>query len=356
MNLNQQTNSIGLEGAEPMKLTVDLGTRSYDIIIKRGSLNNAGKLANLDRKVLVVTDSGVPAAYAKTILEQCGQGTIFTVPQGEDSKSVEGWKSILSKMLELGFGRGDAVAAVGGGVVGDLAGFAAASYMRGIPYFQFPTTTLSQIDSSVGGKTAINLDGTKNTVGAFHQPGLVVIDPDTLKTLTRRHYSNGLAEALKTGLIGNSELFELMEDEDIDQNIEKILYLSVDYKRGVVERDETEQGERKLLNFGHTIGHGIEAAANLSELYHGECVALGIPPMLESQSLKRRTLEVMKRLNLPLSCNYPADTILKYMKNDKKRDRDTYTIVRVKRAGQGYLEEVNFEELALLVKGMQHEE
>ncbi|MFV0413133.1 MAG: 3-dehydroquinate synthase family protein [Oscillospiraceae bacterium] len=338
-----------------MKLTMELGPRSYDIVLKKGSLGRAGKLCNLNRKVLVVSDSGVPAKYVKSLVAQCAEGSSIVVPQGEGSKSVQGWQTLLSRMLALGFGRGDAVAAVGGGVVGDLAGFAAAAYMRGISYFQFPTTTLSQIDSSIGGKVAINLDGTKNIVGAFHQPELVVVDPETLATLPKRHFANGLAEAVKAGLIGNAHLFELFEQDRIEQNLEEILYLSLLYKKGVVERDETEQGERKLLNFGHTIGHGIEAACGLGEgengLLHGECVALGMLPMIESRTLQRRTRAILKKLGLPLAYHCSADEILKHMHNDKKRSKDKYTIVRVKTLGEGYLETVDFEELSLLVKG-----
>lgn len=333
-----------------MKLTMNLGERSYDIVLKRGAMQKANQLANLNRKVLVVSDTGVPEKYVKHLLGQCGEATPFIVEQGEGSKSVASWEAILSRMLELKFGRGDAVAAVGGGVVGDLAGFAAAAYMRGISYFQFPTTTLSQIDSSIGGKVAINLAGTKNTVGAFHQPELVIVDPDTLDTLSPRHYSNGLAEALKAGLAGNADLFELMEEKDIKENIERILFLSLNYKKGIVERDETEQGERKLLNFGHTIGHGIEAACGLSELYHGECVALGMLPMIESRTLQKRTKAVMKKLNLPLTYSCDKDLVLSYIQSDKKREGDRYTIVRVKDAGEAYLEEVSWQELTLLVK------
>lgn len=337
-----------------MKLTMDLGDRSYDIILKRGSLGKAGMLCNLNRKVLVVSDDGVPEKHVKTLLRQCPDGHVLTVPQGEGSKSAETWKAVLSRMLELRFGRGDAVAAVGGGVVGDLAGFAAASYMRGISYFQFPTTTLSQIDSSIGGKVAINLDGVKNVVGAFHQPEIVVIDPNVLKTLPPRHYANGLAEALKAGLLGDAELFKLFEKEDIEANIERILYLSLQYKKSIVQQDETEQGARKLLNFGHTIGHAIEASCALGKgeggLLHGECVALGMLPMLESRTLVRRTKAVMRKLGLPRKAPCTADDILSVIHTDKKRERDTYTIVRVKTAGEGYLENVGYEELALLVK------
>lgn len=337
-----------------MKLNMQLGERSYDIILKRGSLAHAHSLCNLNRKVLVVSDKGVPEKYIKTLLKQCPDGHSIIVEQGEGSKSVQTWQAVLSKMLELGFGRGDAVAAVGGGVIGDLSGFVASAYMRGISFFQFPTTTLSQIDSSIGGKVAINLGATKNVVGAFHQPEIVIIDPDTLQTLPARHFSNGLAEALKTALIGSSDLLDIMEHEDIQENIERILYLCLQYKKGVVERDETEQGERKLLNFGHTIGHAIESARGLGQgsdgLLHGECIALGMLPMLESKVLQRRTLAVMKKLNLPLKSGCTASELIPYLHNDKKRSGDTYTIVRVKKAGLGYLEKVSSDELNLLVE------
>ncbi len=351
MSLDANLNSTLREEEEHMKLRMELGSRSYDIILKRGALAGAGHLANFNRKVLVLSDKGVPEQYVKTILQQCGEGHPFIVEQGEDSKSVETWQKILTHMLGLGFGRGDAVAAVGGGVMGDLGGFVAAAYMRGISFFQFPTTTLSQVDSSIGGKVAINLAGTKNTVGAFHQPELVVVDPDTLKTLPARHYSNGLAEAVKTALIGSSELFEIFENEDIDANIERILYLCLRYKKGVVERDETEQGERKLLNFGHTIGHGIEAAGGLGGLLHGECVGLGMLPMIESRTLLRRTKAILRKLNLPLTYDYPADEVLSYITSDKKRHGSHYTVIKVKTPGMGYLEDVDFEELSMLVKG-----
>lgn len=338
-----------------MKLTMNLGERSYDIIIKRGALRRVGKVCNLQRKVLVVTDDGVPQKYANVLLPQCSEGHLLVLKQGESSKSPETWQAILTRMLELGFGRGDAVAALGGGVVGDVAGFAAASYMRGICYYQIPTTTLSQIDSSIGGKVAINLAGTKNIVGAFHQPSLVVIDPDTLKTLPPRHWANGLAEALKAGIAGNASLLELLEKEDAKENIERILHYALLYKKQIVEEDETEQGARKLLNFGHTIGHGIEAACGLDAgergLLHGECVALGMLPMIESKTLRRRALAAMKKLGLPTKYNCSAKDILRHMQNDKKRENDAFTVVRVKKAGEGYLEKISWDELAMLVRG-----
>lgn len=337
-----------------MKLTMNLGIRSYDIILKSGSLANASQLSNFNRKVLVVTDAGVPEQYAKTILEQCGEGHLLVVPQGENSKSPEVWKQVLARMLELGFGRKDAIAAVGGGVVGDLTGFAASTYMRGIDFFQFPTTTLSQVDSSIGGKVAINLENTKNIVGAFYQPKLVIVDPATLQTLPKRQYMNGLAEALKAGLAGCPELFDIFETQNIEQNIEAILYHSLLYKKLIVEQDETEQGKRMELNFGHTIGHGIEAACGLGNgtegLLHGECVGLGMLPMIESKTLQRKTKTILKKMGLPTKCPCSAAEIIQYMKHDKKREGKKMTVVRVKTAGHAYLEKIDFDELSLLVE------
>ena len=268
------------------KLTMNLGERSYDIILKNGALENLYQFARLDRKVAVVTDSGVPAEYAQRVSDQCRESTIITVPQGEASKSFKILETVLRQMLEFNMGRGDLVVAVGGGVVGDLAGFAAAIYMRGIDFINCPTTTLSMIDSSIGGKTAVDLGDTKNIVGAFWQPKLVIVDPATLSTLPRRHYINGLAEAVKAGLLADPELFAIFEKGDIDTQISEIIYRSLRFKKNVVEQDETERGMRKALNFGHTIGHGIEAVKGIKGrrtvgLFHGECVALGMLPMIQ---------------------------------------------------------------------------
>ena len=312
-----------------MKLTMRLGVRSYDIVVRRGALARVNQLINLNRKVLVVTDEGVPRSYVETILAQCGRGVEVCVPQGEGSKSFACLERILTTMLEAGFGRSDAVLALGGGVVGDLAGFAAACYMRGVDFINCPTTTLSQIDSSIGGKTAVNLAGTKNVVGAFHQPRLVVADPDTLATLPRRHFINGLAEAVKAGLIADENLFELFETGDADKDLEEILYRSLVVKKNVVENDERETGLRAVLNFGHTIGHGIESAEHLGGLYHGECVALGMLPMIESKALQKRVRAVYRRLGLPTRTTYDKEKVLAEMLHDKKAQSGQITVIKV---------------------------
>ena len=318
-----------------MKLTMNLGTRSYDIILKDGCLANLHQFADLThRRVFVLTDSGVPARYAQTVLDQCANGTVYTIPQGEGSKCLKVYGQVLQAMLEFGMDRRDLLVAVGGGVVGDLGGFCAASYMRGIDFINCPTTTLSQIDSSIGGKTAIDLGSAKNIVGAFWQPKVVLIDPETLATLPRRQYINGLAEAVKAGLIADPELFELFENGDVDKDIETIIYRSLLVKKKIVEQDERESGARKALNFGHTIGHGIEAAKGVrgrrtNGLYHGECVALGMLPMIEDRSLQKRTRAVLRKLGLPVRTGVDKHKVLEYMHHDKKSGGSSITVIRV---------------------------
>ena len=218
------------------------------------------------------------------------------------------------------------------------------------PLAVLSTTTLSQIDSSIGGKTAINLAGTKNTVGAFYQPSLVVADPDTLKSLPERHFINGLAEAVKAGLIADEGLFELFETEDAHEKIEEIVYRSLVMKKNVVERDEREAGLRATLNFGHTLGHAIESANHLGGLYHGECVALGMLPMIEDASLRRRTRAVYKKLGLPSRIRYDGDEIFEFIRHDKKTGPDgAITVVKVPRLGECRLDKVPLEDLKAII-------
>ena len=318
-----------------MKMTMNLGTRSYDIILKRGCLSNLHQFADLThRRVFVLTDSGVPAEYAKTVADQCANGIVCTIPQGEGSKCLKVYGQVLNAMLEFGMDRRDLLVAVGGGVVGDLGGFCAASYMRGIDFVNCPTTTLAQIDSSIGGKTAIDLGSAKNIVGAFWQPQVVLVDPDTLATLPRRQYINGLAEAVKAGLIADPELFGIFENGDVDKEIETIIYRSLLVKKKIVEQDERESGARKALNFGHTIGHGIEAVKGVrgrrtNGLYHGECVALGMLPMIEDKSLQKRTRAVLRKLGLPVRTGVDKHKVLEYMRHDKKSGGKSITVIRV---------------------------
>ena len=206
-----------------MERIVSLGARSYPLYIERGALRCLSPRVNLARKVLLVTDEGVPESLRALVLSQCGQGFAEVLPMGEDSKSFSACERLCARMLRENFTRKDLVLALGGGVIGDLAGFAASIYMRGIDFVNLPTTTLSQIDSSVGGKTAINFCGVKNIVGAFHQPRAVFLDADALASLPERHFVNGLAEALKMGLICDPEILALFEKEDWRSHIEELI-------------------------------------------------------------------------------------------------------------------------------------
>ncbi len=315
-----------------MTLTMDLGKNSYDIIIERGALSRVGELLKLDRRVLVVTDDGVPADYAKTVAAACQSPVCVTVPQGEDSKSFATLSHLCSVMLENGFTRTDAVVAVGGGVVGDLSGFAAACFMRGIDFYNIPTTVLSQVDSSIGGKTAVNHDGIKNCIGAFHQPRRVIVDPETLSTLPSRQIANGLAEAIKMAATFDAELFAKMEQTSPLDMIDEVIEASLRIKKDVVEKDATEKSLRRVLNFGHTLGHGIESEFGMHDLYHGECVALGMLPMC-APDVRARLTAILEKTGLPTTIQVDLDRVLDAVSHDKKMEGSTIHYIYVPEIG-----------------------
>ena len=328
-----------------MILPVKTSSGGYNIYLERGALLKAGEYFNLDRRVLVVTDSGVPRQYSETVAEQCKTPFIVTVPEGETSKCFDEYKTLLSALVDNGFTRSDCVVAVGGGVVGDMAGFAAASYMRGICFYNIPTTVLSQVDSSVGGKVAIDFGGYKNIVGAFYPPSGVIIDPDTLKTLPARQISNGLAEALKMSLTSDPELFEIFENNNAFKEIDTVIERSLKIKRSVVEQDEKEGGLRKILNFGHTLAHAIESQNGMQNLYHGECVALGMLPMC-SEKVRKRLVPVLESLNLPVSTDIDAKAVIDAVRHDKKMSGDKITVIYVPEIGSYEMKKMPFGEFA----------
>ncbi len=333
-------------------LSMNLGDRSYTITVGRGLLERAGEFFNLKRRVFLLTDSGVPEVYAKKILPQCRCGRIFTAPQGEKSKSMATLEAVLTEMMRFEMTRGDALVAVGGGVVGDLGGFAASAYMRGIDFYQIPTTLLAQVDSSIGGKCAVNLGGTKNIVGAFYQPKGVLIDIDTHATLPKRLISAGLAESVKMALTSDSELFALFEKEDITRdNIETVILRSLAIKKSVVEQDEKESGLRKILNFGHTLGHAIEAESekNRLGLYHGECVAIGMLPMC-SEEVKKRLTSVLMRLSLPTRYEGDLQKALALVIHDKKCTGDGVDVITVPKVGSFRIQKMTQEAFGKLIQ------
>lgn len=335
-----------------MIIKVKTSSGEYDIVLERGALKKAGELLNLNRRVLIVTDDGVPEIYAKTLSKQCKSPVVLTIPQGEASKQTDSWALLLKTMVENDFTRTDCVVAVGGGVVGDLSGFAASTFMRGIDFYNIPTTVLSQVDSSIGGKTAVDFMGYKNLVGAFYPPKKVIIDPETLETLPKRQISNGLCESVKMAMTSSEELFKIFETKEITNEVlEDIIYRSLLIKKQVVEADEREGGLRKILNFGHTLAHAVESINKLEKYYHGECVAIGMLPMC-SDNVRARLLPVLEKLNLPTVLDENADGLINACKHDKKAFGDSITVVTVEEIGKFQMKNLTFGEFSSLVRSV----
>lgn len=329
-----------------MELAINLTEHTSKIYIERDGRLRLKDYLNLDCKVMVITDKGVPKAYHQEVLSQCENGYLFVAEQGEGTKSFPVYQQILEKLLELDFSRKDLIIALGGGVIGDLSGFVAGTFKRGMRFASIPTTTLSQIDSSIGGKVAVNMGEVKNVVGTFYHPEVVVIDLNTLKTLTPRHYHNGLVEAVKAGMIADRELFEIFEKaENIEEHLEEIIVRALKVKKAVVEEDEKEEHLRKILNFGHTIGHAIESIYHLEGYYHGECVGMGMMMILENEEIKNRLREVLLKLKIPLQAAYEEDEVISFIKKDKKANGKYVTIVQVEKIGEAELIPIEIESL-----------
>jgi len=315
-----------------------------------------------ERKIMIVTDSNVRPLYAealcKELSEKCTKCSIFSFPAGEENKTLDTVKEAYKQLIEEGFGRKDLLIALGGGVVGDVTGFIAATYMRGFDYVQIPTTLLAQADSSIGGKTGVDFDGYKNMVGAFKMPKLVYMNLSTLKTLSDRQYFNGFAEIMKHGLIKDAGFYEWLIsnmyeicDRDLDV-LEEMIISSCTIKKLVVEKDPTEQGDRALLNFGHTIGHAIEKAKNF-ELLHGECVALGcVAAAYISCKRELLTMEEYYEIRdmfvpfyLPITVDdLKPEEVLSYTKSDKKMEAGKIKFVLLKRIGKSMIDKTVKEE------------
>ncbi|MBE6597102.1 MAG: 3-dehydroquinate synthase [Ruminococcaceae bacterium] len=312
----------------------------YDVIIGKGLLCRTGELT---RKALgvcslcIVTDDTVDSLYGEKVensLRESGFSTVkFVIPHGEASKSTASLVALLEFLAENKLTRGDAIVALGGGVVGDLAGFAAAVYLRGIKFIQIPTTLLAAVDSSVGGKTAVDLVAGKNLAGAFHQPSLVICDYETLDTLTPEIFADGCAEVIKYGIINDKPLFTLLE-KGIKENIEEIIASCVANKAAIVAEDEFDTGKRQLLNLGHTVGHAIEACSEFS-ISHGSAVAIGMVIVtraavalgLCAPSELSALTELLKAAKLPTSCSYTAEELTPAALGDKKRKGSSITLV-----------------------------
>ena len=328
-----------------MELSVNLTEQKSRIVIERDAMLHLADYIDVNCKVMIITDDGVPVRYQKQGPAQRPQWYLHVRRHGEGAKSFPVYQQICEKLLQLNFSRKDRILALGGGVIGDLSGIVAATFKRGMKFASIPTTTLSQIDSSIGGKVAVNLGEVKNVIGTFYHPEVVLIDLNTLRTLPKRHYYYGLVEAVKAGLIADPEIFRLFEEEEIDQALEEIITRSLIVKKHVVEEDEKEQNLRKILNFGHTIGHAIESIYHLHDYYHGECVAMGMMKILEDEQLKERLKSILKKMEIPLDVPYEIQEVIDFIKKDKKASGDQITIVQVREIGKAELIDMKIEDM-----------
>lgn len=311
-----------------MKTTVTTSTGEYPVITGHGILKDFADLTQICRegtKAAVVTDDNVAPLWLDRLLSVLPDGTLrYVIPHGEKSKNWTLAGELLEKLAADGFCRDDTLVALGGGVVGDITGFVASVYMRGVPYVQVPTTLLAAIDSSVGGKTAVDLKAGKNLAGRIYPPKAVVCDLDTLATLPRSEWKCGLGEAVKYAVLAGGEIFDIMENGAGAENLERLIDLCVDYKRRIVEADENEGGLRRLLNLGHTVGHAIEAESALG-FPHGVCVAMGIKVIARAsvsagylpKDEYLRISALLQKYGFP-ECPYPLRSVIMHAAHDKK--------------------------------------
>ena len=339
-------------------LRIQVGA-GYDVYIGSGILENCGRFISElfpQRNCMIISETNVAPLYLETVKASCADAGLgvssFIFPAGEEQKTLQTFGAILNALADAHLTRRDFVIALGGGVCGDISGFAAGCYMRGIPFVQIPTTVLSMVDSSVGGKCAVDLPQGKNLAGVFHQPSLVLCDIDTLDTLPPEVFSDGCAEAVKTGILEGKELYELLQEGPDEGRLSQIIAHCIAYKGGVVERDEKEQGERKLLNLGHTAGHAIEKCSGFA-VSHGSAVAIGTAIMARAadalawstEPLGEEIESLLKDYNLPVVTDFEPEELLEAALSDKKRSGKLITIIMPEAIGHCVMREVTREQL-----------
>lgn len=347
------------------KITVNAGN-VYDVITGTHILDSVGeqtKKVSAAKRIAVITDDHVAPLYAQTVLNSLNQhgyqSALCIIPHGEASKSMQQLQQLYDFLCEHKITRNDALIALGGGVVGDLTGFCAATYMRGIDYIQIPTTFLAQIDSSVGGKTAINIPGGKNLVGAFKQPKVVLCDMSTLSTLSAEHFAEGTAEAIKYGMIRDKWIFEVIESGQLNERLEDVIRRCIEIKALIVEKDEFDTGERMLLNFGHTFGHAIEKHYNFTTYSHGMAVAVGMAKItalseqygITHSGTTKRLIHCLKKNHLPVEAEIDNEHLIEYSLMDKKAGADNIHIALVKDIGESFIQRLSRDEYISFVEG-----
>lgn len=339
-----------------MNIVTVKASRTYDVKIGRGLVDSLGEeLAKLaSGKVLIVTDENVAPLYlarAYQSLTKAGFAVSTTsVPAGENSKDIKYYVNLLDLLAEKNLTRSDTIIALGGGVVGDLTGFAAATYLRGVRFVQIPTTLLAMVDSSVGGKTAVNLVSGKNQVGAFHQPSLVLCDLDLLQSLPEEIFKAGCAEVIKTAILFDQALFDHLDEEGLNFDREYVITRCIECKREIVCNDEFDHGQRQLLNLGHTVGHAIEKLTDF-DIFHGTAVAIGCAIFARAFAKEFwKIIGVFEKFDLPTNTTFSAEVLANAALSDKKRQGDTITLVVPNSIANCELRPVKVDELVSIIK------
>lgn len=350
------------------KIFVDLNDRSYDIYLDCHYINDIPAMITEQfsyKKVAIITDNHVKTFYLQALLDGFKKLGVhvshYAVMPGESSKSMQVLSNIYDYFVDNKLTRKDLVITLGGGVVGDLGGYAAATYLRGIDFIQVPTSLLAQVDSSVGGKVAVNLSQGKNLVGCFYQPKAVYIDYGVLKTLPAKEFKSGMAEVLKYAFIKDYKLYELLSKhhlDDVIETIEAIIKTCIMIKADVVSRDEKEAGERMLLNFGHTFGHAIEKYFNYEKYTHGQAVGHGMYLIIKGlyksgridDTTYKDSLKLLKQYDMVLDDSFDIERLMSYAANDKKSEGQTINTIFIKAIGESYIEKIEFNQLKKLLE------
>lgn len=311
-------------------------SQEVTIYLKQHIFEQLNKIIDVNQNYFIITDQNVGALYLNILAEQLPNSKSYVITPGEASKSITNINEIIKKMLSENIGKETTIIALGGGVVGDLAGFIAGIYKRGIPLINIPTTLLAQVDSSIGGKTGVNIENYKNQIGVFYHPQTVIIDPMFLNTLPERELLNGYAELIKYAFIKDNQLYQLLKNNDPQLN--ELIERAISIKIAITTRDEFEKNERKILNFGHTIGHALESLSNF-RISHGEAVALGMIYETNNPEVKRDLIEMLAQYQLPTNYpNFNINEIAEYIFVDKKRNGQNLTIPVVDQVGNAALQ------------------
>ncbi|MGE4571465.1 MAG: 3-dehydroquinate synthase family protein [Candidatus Izemoplasmatales bacterium] len=310
-----------------MKLSIHSKIRDYDVVIEQNIIKKINKYLDNNQRYVIITEDGIPEIYIDTMTNQLSNYHLIEFNQGESSKNIDMYLNIIQELNDISFTKKDILIALGGGVVSDITGFIASTYLRGVEYIQIPTTLLAQVDASIGGKTGLNHLNNKNIIGSIYPPSLVLIDPQTLLTLSNRQMNNGMAEVIKCALINSKELFELIQNKNYFYQIEKIIYLSLKTKIKYIELDEFDQHERHVLNFGHTLGHAYESYYKYHKYLHGEAIALGMYQMIRNQTLRNKVKLLLEQYHLPISDSLDPYELFDFIKKDKKRIDQSIKII-----------------------------